>query len=156
MTDPDRLAKIKEYRRAYPNSPRPLSPEDIDWLVGETERLRELFGPGDYQRVWDEVIAERERLRDLLAHLEWSGEYEGEPACPTCRHHQDEGHDSAAGCWLADELQRRDAPDSPPPAEEHVYRDAEGRKLYCPQCGANAPEGYPYEVLHDGRPDPDD
>lgn len=37
-----------------------------------------------------------------------------------------------------------------------VYRDGQGRKLYCPECGASSPEGYPYEVLHDGKPDPDD
>jgi hypothetical protein len=34
------------------------------------------------------------------------------------------------------------------------YRDDQGRLLYCPSCGANAPEGYPHEVLY-GSPDPE-
>ena len=34
------------------------------------------------------------------------------------------------------------------------YRDSQGRILYCPCCGASAPEGYPWETLNDGEPDP--
>jgi len=52
-------------------------------------------------------------------------------------------------------LRQRDARSpSPPPADDDP-RDDQGRRLYCPQCGGPDPEGYPYEVLHDGKPDPE-
>lgn len=49
--------------------------------------------------------------------------------------------------WLITEVERL--------RSEPTYRDDQGRRLYCPECGGPSPEGYPYEVLHDGRPDPD-
>jgi hypothetical protein len=74
---------------------------------------------------WREILREHiqtavdsstERLRGLLARLEWAGCFQEEAACPACEHYEENGgHDP--GCWLAAELQRRDPPASPPAAE---------------------------------------
>jgi hypothetical protein len=65
------------------------APADIDWLVGEVERLR-----------------------GLLARLEWAGTtcydaYGAEHTCPACRVQWDTAADFKGhipGCWLAAEL----------------------------------------------------
>jgi hypothetical protein len=56
-------------------------PEDIDWLVGEVERLRELLG-----------------------RLEWAGSTQAyqQAFCPVCQRSKLGGHGRA--CWLAAEL----------------------------------------------------
>jgi hypothetical protein len=78
--------------------PGPSHNDDLLWLVGEVERLR-----------------------GLLARLEWAGgEVVGDcqrfDACPECSAR--EGYDQhRPGCWLAAELEGRGPPDSPPPAE---------------------------------------
>jgi hypothetical protein len=135
MTDPDRLAEIKAQLHAYKQAHVGFSElgsfassADIDWLVGEVERLREENrllaegGPAKFAARNAELRDEVERLRGLLARLEWAGgTYCDESCCPECGaiwHDPKEGpipHDP--GCWLADELQRRDPPDSP----EHIW-----------------------------------
>jgi hypothetical protein len=104
---------------------------DIDWLVGEVERLREY--EADWVRVCEELRnaklaranmedrlnlkideqraaeAKLVRLRDLLGRLEWAGTllfdewYNKGPCCPVC--HAEEG-DPHGDCWLAEALGR--------------------------------------------------
>jgi hypothetical protein len=83
-------------------------PEDIDWLVGEVERLRE---QAELARELGDLLPRKEltitRLRGLLARLEWAGQpTPGErigthPRCPVCRETKPP-HDR--GCWLAEAL----------------------------------------------------
>jgi hypothetical protein len=72
------------------------APADVDWLVGEVDRLR-----------------------DLLGRLEWAGEGDFGAHCPVCEAFKDEvdgvgGSGHAPGCWLAAELtpERKSAPPS--------------------------------------------
>ena len=78
-----------------------LREEDADWLVEQAELAREL---GD---LLPQKINEIERLRGLLARLEWPETLPGSGAwhiCPVCSNHRVEGHDP--DCWLAAELGR--------------------------------------------------
>jgi hypothetical protein len=95
--------------------------------AAEIERLRgELEGTRESVREWrhtaDEAakqhvglaaaarsaFAEVERLRGLLARLEWSGRDGLWPCCPACNGHQRDGHvgigPDRTPCWLAAEL----------------------------------------------------
>jgi hypothetical protein len=115
VSDPDRLAEIKA---------REFGPTraDADWLVGEVERLRERLiecQGSEFHGMHTEMVglhrglevqgAEVDRLRGLLARLEWAGQpTPGErigthPRCPVCRETKPP-HDR--GCWLAAELHR--------------------------------------------------
>ena len=105
MTDQDRLADIKAHaedefqRTAHGGDGYRVSINEIFWLVGEVERLNYLT-----------LVARRdiERLRGLLARLEWSGTvvfdewYDKGRCCPACRAEQGDPH--APDCWLAAEL----------------------------------------------------
>lgn len=97
---------------------------EIERLRKENAELRALFNPGDYLRVWNEVIdrrdhaqAEVKRLRGLLAQLQWAGTYAcesrpgcGQAACPVCGVLADSPEfgqlPHEPDCWLADELGR--------------------------------------------------
>jgi hypothetical protein len=50
MADPDPLAEIKARRADLPSDPH-WSDDDIDWLVGEIERLRKLVGEASAREV---------------------------------------------------------------------------------------------------------
>ena len=52
---------------------------------------------------WKDALAEVERLRGLLAHLEWACEGSSGMCCPVCGEYEDQGH---VECWLAAELGR--------------------------------------------------
>jgi hypothetical protein len=113
-TDPDRLPEAKALRDRIA-SVSPIGPGDpvlhpalglLNWLVGEVERLR------DEDQSWlsdvgNTLLAvEVERLRGLLARLEWPQTIPGAGPwhiCPVCSNHRDQGHE--AGCWMPDELQ---------------------------------------------------
>jgi hypothetical protein len=104
--DPDRLAEIKAQceRLALLNL---TPPADVRWLVAEVERLR-----------------------GLLARLEWAGCYldSDEPrwaACPACGAENPSygttsdtpGQHDPDGCWLADELNPERETTRPGPRE---------------------------------------
>lgn len=97
MSDLDRLAQIRERRTRVPALFDSHIAADIDWLVGQVERLR-----------------------DLLARLEWAGaEYafaeDAWAICPACEQRRDAGHRHLAECWLDAEL-RPERKKAPPPA----------------------------------------
>jgi hypothetical protein len=81
---------------------------DIDWLVGEVERLTHLHQLD--HSLADQRQAKVERLRELLARLEWAGVFLDpmdnldQPACPACKESRQGGH--GPGCWLAEALGR--------------------------------------------------
>jgi hypothetical protein len=100
---------------------------DLDWLVGEIERLRDAYGQGwedGGNATWADLhednpeavqrcrelldradAAEIERLRGLLREIEWSGDGmppDFMPLCPACKGHKQHGHHS--DCGLAAEL----------------------------------------------------
>jgi hypothetical protein len=143
MADPDPLAEIKARRAPIgvlvlprpqgPNDERVAefiahAPADIDHLVGEVERLREV--ETDWERVCEELrnakvaianlgdrlnlkIDEQRaadakllRLRELLVDLEWAGGagYAPGPCCSACDAPQRDGHEP--GCKLAEALGR--------------------------------------------------
>jgi hypothetical protein len=91
MNDPDLIAQL----------------QDCQDEVARLERYRSL---GQIPRL-DLLLAENERLRDLLGRLEWAGfvrlahEHIGDPpACPICGSERQAGH--RPHCWLAKELGR--------------------------------------------------
>ena len=96
----DRLADIKARwftdEMHHPNWWADHASRDIPTLVGEVERL-------DYLT----LVAARdiERLRGLLARLEWEGGLDGAGVCPACHNYDTGGHDP--DCWLANELPRQ-------------------------------------------------
>jgi hypothetical protein len=55
-----------------------------------------------------EAAGEIERLRGLLARLEWAGWADditgGNPACPACEAEEADPHGHESDCWLAAEL----------------------------------------------------
>jgi hypothetical protein len=119
VTDPDRLAEIREYLDALygknvagPKDLIDVKVETLDWLVGEVERLREeraeLVATAAYG------AKEMTRLRGLLRRLEWAGRKRSSPDrnCPACFGWPANGHDP--GCELAAEL---NPPTSPGPPE---------------------------------------
>jgi hypothetical protein len=85
-------------------------PEDVDWLVGEVERLRE---QAELARELGDLLPRKEltitRLRGLLARLEWAGRVPLDAAarvgdcCPACDALEISG-DHGSNCWLAAEL----------------------------------------------------
>jgi hypothetical protein len=89
------MTDLLPYIKAKLASLHDLDVEDINWLVGEVERLR---------RHLDEVREERRHFyqqathrRGLLARLEWV-----QDECPVCYAAEGTHHDP--GCWLAKEL----------------------------------------------------
>jgi hypothetical protein len=114
MSEHDRLAEIRERRARVPALFDRHIGEDLDWLVGECERLRTIIADIDklgcatiaMQRDWtrDDV----DRLRDLLARLEWAGGgFRDDDFCPACRASQSIDHAHNPGCELARELYGR-------------------------------------------------
>ena len=108
MSD-DRLADIKEHL-AFGSSGVLWYDDDcigdIDWLVGEVERLCEqealAIELGD---LLPKAFLERDRLRGLLARLEWASDADGCKWCPACQRRYCFGDpEHAPGCWLAAEL----------------------------------------------------
>lgn len=90
------LAGVKAARAASPH----LYPADFDWAVEQLELA------------WQEC----DRLRGLLARLEWAGAY-GEsgalPCCPSCTAIKPGPHGPT--CWLADALHPENANEPPQP-----------------------------------------
>jgi len=152
----ERLDGIKDHLGDHQD----IHEDDGWWLVWEVERLREeRDGLRDSIRDWRashdvaaneaqrasgleaaarSAFAEVERLRGLLARLEWfewsgtlcSSAGEQEAACPVCDHTPAEGHATGAHpleepCWLAAAL-RGDPPEGPPAAEGPTPRDVLG------------------------------
>jgi hypothetical protein len=87
------------------------SHDDEDWLLAEVERLRQEAAQQALRTVGLEVAATSfadgvERLRGLLARLEWAGKYwlgdDYTRECPACEVGEGMAHDE--DCWLAAEL----------------------------------------------------
>jgi hypothetical protein len=92
MSDQDQLPEIKRrWGVAVPVAD--IAHADVDWLVGEVERLR-----------------------GLLGRLEWVEQGYNcvgyDEICPVCNAEKDTPH--VSGCWLAEVLGRNDE-DAPPP-----------------------------------------
>jgi hypothetical protein len=110
--DRDRLAFVPE-EEAEVAEFIAHAPADIDWLIGEVERLREVEERLHGAQVTIGKLSHKvERLRGLLGRLEWAGICREDDACPACHswkrvHYPD--------CWLAAELATR--PTSPDPPE---------------------------------------
>jgi hypothetical protein len=105
MTDP--LDEIKA-RWRYGNNRQPGAPLyreqlDVDWLIGALDLARD----SNYE--FDAVYSHREveRLRGLLARLEWAGTEgicdEDWAACPACGAAESQGRHGPI-CWLADAI----------------------------------------------------
>jgi hypothetical protein len=116
----DHLPRVKAARAARPD----LYPADFDWAVAaledalaEVERLREWQDRIRQDRTtasvyYGNVEADRNRLRGLLARLEWVGAGPVRSgSCPACGAAEGD-HDP--DCWLAAELGRNDE-SAPPP-----------------------------------------
>jgi hypothetical protein len=119
VTDQDRLAEIKQRLAKAREEQRFYGPhsalKDLDWLVGEVERLRNDIGIRELEvnraeaKEHDQAM-EAHRLRGLLGRLEWAGTvvfdewYDKGKCCPVCKGEPDEGH--APGCELAEVLGR--------------------------------------------------
>jgi hypothetical protein len=89
------------------------APDDIDHLLGEVERLRERLRrcqASEFHGMHQEMVRihgafdEVERLRGLLAKLEWACQVapSSVPTCPACR--ADPGWGHTEDCELAAEL----------------------------------------------------
>lgn len=100
MSDAERLAAI-EARWTSPNPPGheatrlvlqlgPIRAADVDWLIGQAKKV--------------------ERLRGLLARLEWAGTivfdewYDKGKCCPVPECRAEQGDPHTPDCWLAAEL----------------------------------------------------
>ena len=104
----DRLAEIKARftttPEPYPETVEGWYAEDVPWLIGEVERLREQTSSLWWARDAQRRAAEVRRLRGLLARLESAGQpvpgtrIGTQPRCPVCRV-ESPPHDR--GCWLA-------------------------------------------------------
>jgi hypothetical protein len=84
------------------------APADIDLLIKWLdEKEREVDDKSEVgHRVAEAWEATANRLRELLARLEWAGSanHDWAPECPVCQ--ELKGHAHEPGCWLAEALGR--------------------------------------------------
>jgi hypothetical protein len=119
MTDPDRLATIEEHLTDHQD----IHEDDGRWLLGKLKEWQ--LAAGAEADLADERGREVERLRGLLARLEWVGvlypEGAADPCCPACGEPAPEvlrstgKHDP--GCWLVVELHPERETTRPVPRE---------------------------------------